>query len=158
MNIATLQRNIVSILKNIDEMVMEAAGKHEEFIVASNRSQMWDGKNVNNEPIKPSYSEDPYFKNPGAAQRYAEWKYKITPSSKRDKDTPNLYITGPFHRSIELVKNKGFLQLTTKTSMGQKIISKFSNVLGLIPDNKSELAKLSLSDLKKNIKDEIYRS
>jgi hypothetical protein len=158
MTIKKLQRNVASIIQNIDEIVMEAAIKQEKFIVASNRSQMWDGKNINNENIRPSYSEDPYFKKPGAAQRYAEWKYKITPNSKRDKDTPNLYITGPFYRSIELVKNKGFLQLTTKTSLGQKIISKFSNVLGLISDNKSELSKLSLPDLQKNIKYELLKN
>lgn len=64
-----------------------------------NKEQLLAGKNRLGEDISPSYFEDPYFKTPAAAQRYSDWKDKITPNAKRKRGVPNLYIDGTYHRS-----------------------------------------------------------
>jgi len=158
MTISILQRNVESILKKFDEIVVEAAYEHEEFITASNLSQLWDGKDVNNQNIRPSYLEDPYFKTQKAAERYAAWKFRITPNSNRDKNTPNLFINGYFYSSVAPVANSNFIQVITNSGFGKEVTSKFTNVLGLTKPHMAELARETKPDLLKKLKDEIHSS
>lgn len=74
------------------------------------REQLYCGL-AGDEPLTPSYSDDPYFKTQAQAEAYREWKMRITPPAAgqtlglppRDADTPNLYINGYYHTRIEAV-------------------------------------------------------
>lgn len=114
--------------------VMGILDDNSELLETMNREQMWEGLDSTGKGIRPRYSEDPFFKSPEAAQRYADWKWKITPSS-RDADTPNLFITGPFYRSVTAERQGDFIQFGTDTSLGGKVTSKFTTVLGVMPKN-----------------------
>ena len=131
--------DINKIIKNIfDE------GYFIDWIIQTNKDQLWEGKTAYGDDITPSYSNDPYFKTREAALRYAAWKQKITPSSKRNKDTPNLYINGAFYGSIDEKVNTTNIETITKTSLGRDIVSKYPTALGITPKSRKELAKSKL--------------
>lgn len=82
----------------------------EEFVT----EQLYSGVNGDEQPLRPKYSEDPYFnmfKHPKIeAERYKKWKAKIQPPARsylgfrpRDVDTPNLIIRGDFYASITAI-------------------------------------------------------
>lgn len=104
-----------------------------------NRDQLFDGKTKSGADLSPSYLDDPYFKSPEAAQRYSDWKDRITPNDKRKKGVPNLFINGTFYRSL-LVQVQGEEIKTESTfSESSDIVSKFSgDIYGLGGSYKSE--------------------
>ena len=82
----------------------------EEFIT----EQLYSGLNGDEVPLRPTYTNDPYFnmyREPKkAAERYKKWKARIQPPARsylgfkpRDIDTPNLIIRGDFYSSITAV-------------------------------------------------------
>jgi hypothetical protein len=108
---------------------------HKEEVTDIQRSQLYHGKTNEGLDIRPFYSEDPYFKKPGAAQRYAAWKQKITPDPLRGEDVPNLFIVGKFYQSIKGKDIITGITMVTSGSFASRIVSKFSNVLGLNEDS-----------------------
>src|SRR5690349_16298463 len=86
---------------DIDNAAINALSRHDEDMERLNRKQLLEGKLSTGRDLHPTYLEDPFFKTKEAAQKYSDWKDKITPNPKRKKGVPNLYITGPFHRSID---------------------------------------------------------
>lgn len=95
--------DLIETLQNLDVVTIasDTLAEHAELIEEKNREQLMEGKLSTGKDITPSYLDDPYFKSREAAQRYSDWKDQITPHPKRKKGTPNLFITGPFHQSIE---------------------------------------------------------
>lgn len=157
MNIVQLQKNVQNVINTLDDTVIELAIEEKDFIVNSNRGQLWEGKTSKNEDIRPYYSEDPYFKKPGAAERYARWKQKITPSS-RGLDVPNLYINGAFYKSIYAkIENKS-IRVVNDTSLGSDIISSHKDIMGLTDENKGELSKKILPKLQNYTHNELSKS
>ena len=92
------------------KQIHKEKGLFEEFVT----EQLYSGLNGNEEPLRPKYTQDPYFnmfKNPKEeAERYKMWKMKIQPPARsylgfmpRDADTPNLIIRGDFYSSITAI-------------------------------------------------------
>ena len=97
--------------------------KHE--MVVSVREQLYSGIDGRGAPLSPSYSQDPYFRDHRAGffdeeadnwvscfmrpDLYIAWKQRITPPEAsqrlglpaRSSDTPNLFIIGTFHGTID---------------------------------------------------------
>jgi hypothetical protein len=106
-----------------------------------NKQQLWDGKNVFDNNIRPYYSENPYFETPQQAQAYINWKAKVTPNPNRFKDAPNLYINGYFYNTLEVEVKKESFKIKSDDTLGIKITSVHKNVLGLNEKNKEEIKK-----------------
>ena len=112
----------------------------EEFI----REQLYSGLNGNEQPLRPKYSEDPYFdgfRNPKkAAEQYKNWKAKIQPPARsylgfrpRDVDTPNLIIRGDFYSSITAIPiTDGVSIVSQGLSFSTDIENKYGNVIYVI--------------------------
>lgn len=114
---------------DVKKEVKEILGENSELITDLNKDQLWSGKTNEGEDIRPYYSENPYFKKEGAAERYANWKAKITPDSRRKNDVPNLYVNGKFYSEIHY--NKEAMKLYTNGSLASKVTSVHKNVIGL---------------------------
>lgn len=112
-------------------------GQTANEILNLNRQQMYSGLDNRGEPIRPKYSEDPYFKSKEAALRYAQWKKQITPHPQRDIDTPNLFITGRYHMSLELSVNEERYTIQGTDVDAAKIEKKFKTAMGLNDESKS---------------------
>jgi hypothetical protein len=118
----------------------------EEFIT----EQLYSGINGNELPLRPRYSEDPYFnifKNPkDAAQRYKKWKAKIQPPASsylgftpRDIDTPNLIIRGDFYSSITAIPIADGISIT---SQGLTFSADIEHKYGMVIYKIGEKAKI----------------
>jgi hypothetical protein len=114
---------------------------NEEKIADLQREQMLEGRGVDGDYIRPFYSENPYFKRPGAALRYAQWKQKITPNPKRPLDVPNLFITGVFHDSLFVEVNAPVFEVKTDVSFGKDVFSVHQNAQGLDEDSRMQFAE-----------------
>lgn len=112
-----------------------------DTIVDLQREQMLEGRGVDGEYIRPFYSENPYFKKPGAAQRYAEWKQKITPNAKRPIDVPNLTINDTFHNSLSADVESGVFEIKTSASFGDKVFEVHKNAQGLDEEKRLQFAE-----------------
>lgn len=114
----------------------------EEFIT----EQLYSGVNGEEEPLRPKYSEDPYFntfKNPKKeAERYRKWKMKIQPPARsylgfrpRNADTPNLIIKGDFYASITAIPIADGISIVSQGVMfSSDIERKYGNVIYEIGD------------------------
>lgn len=142
MNLNSLKNSLT--IDKIDKIIESTfkKGTFDDFIVVKNREQMWDGLTSEKKQITPKYSQDPYFKTKEAAIKYANWKQNITPNTKRDPDTPNLFINGHFYNSLNNVVNATNIQVKTTSPLGSDIVKKYPTALGLINDNKMKLIKM----------------
>lgn len=117
-----------------DESLAQTAGEALSLL----RQQLYDGKTYTGARITPSYLDDPFFKSKEAAQRYSDWKDKITPNPNRPKGTPNLFIIGTFHNSITARAQAGGL-LYTASFRESPILQKFTtDIYGLGGDYRSQ--------------------
>jgi len=132
-----LLQNMRKVLDELPEVIEDAIYSNEKQILQLNKNQLYDGKSITGEDIRPYYTEDPYFKTIGQARGYIKWKQSITPNSKRNPNAPNLYINGYFHRSLRLAKESGgiFIISNLTGKMANDVVDKYENILGLTPDN-----------------------
>lgn len=118
------------------------ATQFEEYI----REQLYSGVDGDENPLTPSYMDDPYFsvyKNPKkAAEDYKNWKTKIQrpkPSylgfSARSNNTPNLIIRGDFYSSITAIPiSDGVRIVTMGVSFGSDIEGKYGSKIFNVSD------------------------
>lgn len=133
----------------IDKLKSFDFGKEMEVIVETNtdkiadlqREQMLEGRGVDGDYIRPFYSENPFFKKPGAAQRYAAWKQKITPNPKRPLDVPNLFVDGTFHKSLFVDVDDKMFEIKTDVSFGEDVFAVHQNAQGLDEDSRMQFAE-----------------
>ena len=103
------------------------------------RGQLMDGKDSLGQLITPTYSQDPFFKKEGAAQRYAQWKADLFPNSTKPFDTPNLIITGEFHRSITVSIQGENVVYDSSIGLGADIMAKYGDtIIGLNDEGKKK--------------------
>lgn len=125
MTVSEMREKIRRTKENIEPEIVRCMGDNSHEMVVSVREQLYSGIDGRGAPLSPSYSSDPYFREPRAgffdeeADRwvscfmrpdlYVAWKMRITPPEAsqrlglpaRDSDTPNLFIVGTFHGSID---------------------------------------------------------
>lgn len=124
MTIADMRERIRTIKDGFEGEVLRCMDENSHEMTFSVREQLYSGIDGNGAPLSPSYSDDPYFREPRAGfydeeadhwvpcfmhpERYIAWKERITPPEAsdrlglppRDVNTPNLFIVGTFHSSI----------------------------------------------------------
>lgn len=139
-----LAKKITSI--NLDSLKAEVIDENLDAFVSKQKDQLWDGLASTGNDLSPSYSNDPYFKSPKAAEAYAAWKWKITPNPRRDRDAPNLYINGYFYEGIKANRSGDKLNVRSETSIGNEIENKYNNLFGLTPENRDEWDKENIQE------------
>lgn len=125
MTIQEMRDKIRRAKDNIQPQIVQCMSENRVEMVISVREQLYSGVDGRGAPLEPSYSQDPYFEHHNAGyfdedanqwvpcfmhpERYIAWKQRITPPMAsdrlglpaRDSDTPNLFIVGTFHQSID---------------------------------------------------------
>lgn len=134
----------------VPAIVTENAGD----LVKLQKEQLSEGRGIDGEFIRPLYSENPYFKTPEAAMRYAKYKQKITPNPLRPLDVPNLFINGRYvydNIFVRLTKNVFSLEAD---GIGQQILDEHPNAAGLDAEKRAIFAeKIVLPQFKKVFKE-----
>ena len=136
MYIEDYEKYVRDFIDKVPNLVFDVIFDNDAFVIDLNRQQLMEGKTHLNEDVRPYYSEDTYFKKPGASDRYIEWKQRITPNPKRNPDAPNLFIDGTFHKTFKLDIESDSIIIY---SDDQQIARKFDNIFGLTDDNIAEL-------------------
>ena len=129
------------------------------------RDQMYAGLDGNGKSLTPKYSQDPYFKKPGAGERYARWKdtlwqrdhNSIFPA--KDIDTPNLIVNGNLiYKVLDFSAASQKMIVTAHSSIIPKIEAKYGSVFKYSPIALGYIAqRIVFNDLKAEINAEFAR-
>ena len=131
---------------------------HTDLIIDMQSDQWMEGRGVDGEYIRPFYSENPYFKTPEAAERYAKWKQKITPNPQRPVDVPNLYINGYLHSTLyAIVTGKDTLDpqfmIDAEAGFADRAFAVHKNAVGLNEEKRLLFAEnITLTEFAKVLK------
>lgn len=128
---------------NFELKVASTIQNHPDVFVDFVHQQLYSGLDGNQEPLRPTYLEDPWFNTPeagrfqGKPRWYMAWKAKITPPTRayiglpgRAMETPNLIIRGDFYDSITAAAIPGGLRISTEgLSFGKDIEEKYGSAI-----------------------------
>ncbi|MNE22160.1 hypothetical protein D3C80_1153500 [compost metagenome] len=137
--IAALQRavNRLDLKSEIKYIINEDV----QMLADYNREQLYSGRFSDGELITPNYLTDPFFKgNRFRSYQYAKWKQEITPNSQRPFWTPNLFINGFYHSSIDAKVDENEIHFFSMAgSLNNEITSKYdsNDLFGLTPMHKA---------------------
>lgn len=116
---------------DIDKSIKSALEKTKDDLLSLNKLQLLEGKTRLDTDITPSYFDDPYFKSPESAARYSAWKDRITPNPRRKKGTPNLFIIGTYHSSLDIIFRGDTISFPSSFRGAEDIRRKFREIFGL---------------------------
>lgn len=144
-----IQENI----KNIPAVINGIVARDKDILLSLNRDQMLLGRNAEGEVLTPSYLNDPYFKSNLQTEAYARMKYKLEQEHKarienptlypyKDKDTPNLIVTGPFQDNMFILPEGESFIIGSSYRDSNDIENKYNNlVFGISPESKEYFYK-----------------
>lgn len=126
-------------------MIISSLEQTKDALLDLNRDQLYDGKTRDGRDLSPTYQEDPYFKTAEAAQRYSDWKDKITPNPNRKSGVPNLFINGYLHNSMAVKISGQNVFYSASAPFGNEVEQKFTDkIYGLGGVYKEEYLKQDL--------------
>lgn len=119
------------------------------------RAQLLRGEGVDGKTLTPRISQDPYFKSPESAKKYADWKHKLYPETPYD--VPNLIITGVYHGSLSLSVTLTRVSYAGSASFSDKIRAKYQDKQLGLNDKSLDTAWLKVvkPDFTKEFKDKV---
>lgn len=122
----------------IAEFIGEILDEDKSVLVELQKDQLYSGQNAEGGRLAPSYLNDPYFKSPAAALRYAQFKEKLNQRrgnsifGKKDFEVPNLIVNGKlFYDTIFAQVTDKSLIISAQSSILAKLETKYQFVLGL---------------------------
>lgn len=146
MNFQTLQRNVESVIENLNSIVLDSAMELKDSIADLNVKQLEEGKRVDDASIIPEYQ----------SQDYAKAKKAI--GAKPPLYTPDLKLTGAYHSGIYAFRGSGFIGTWSTDKKVDKLNSDYPKHLGLTVDSiatlKPDLTQIFLI----KVKDELQKS
>ena len=153
--------SIQSFVGGFDRMIEDELKSDREDIEDFIQEQLYSGINGREKPLRPTYTNDPYFKEvtntakaaKSKAEGYKKYKKKKTPPTpsylgyqSRDENTPNLIIRGDFYSSITAHVGGGVIKIGTEgLSFGNDIEKKYGSIIfGLSPKARAYLIEYRL--------------
>ena len=131
-----MERRIARV--NLTNIAGDIIDRNVDQVREKNIHQLMMGIGSDGRPLSPKYSEDPWFKKPGAGLRYAAWKKKLFPETPFD--TPNLIIVGVYHNSIGVRRSGAVINFNATASFAGSVQAKYGDKqLGLSPYSKKEV-------------------
>lgn len=136
-----IRNNISGMDSTIDEVVE----KNKDVLLSLNKDQMLLGRDARGEVLSPGYLNDPYFDNAAQAQAYATMKQRLeakhnarienpTIYPSKDRNTPNLIVTGPFQDNMFILTSPGKFTIGSTYVDAVDIERKYNNeVFGIAP-------------------------
>lgn len=151
MGIQELIKKFEAVQKSISEIPVTVSNivvREQNVLLSLNRDQMLLGRNAEGEVLTPSYLDDPYFDNSRQAEAYANMKYRLESEHKarienptiypdKDRNTPNLIVTGPFQDNMFILPEGQSFLLGSTYSDARDIEEKYHGlVFGIAPASK----------------------
>lgn len=140
--IKEVQERFSRFASGFTDAVLDAMEESSPIVVETIHEQLASGLDGDEQPLRPTYTNDPWFNSEaagswkGKGKQYMKWKAKITPPARswlgfpeRDKDTPNLYIIGMFYASIKAKRVSTGLQIESNIPLGKDIEGKYGSII-----------------------------
>ena len=127
MDFAKLHRNFAELIENLNKLVLNSAMELKSSLADLNVKQMEQGIGSDDKAITPEY----------ASIEYAKLKKSI--GSAAPEGTPDLKITGEFHRGVEAIKKGEAILMWSTDEKTPKLDKKYPKALGLNKKSKAEL-------------------
>lgn len=154
--------NAQELVKGFKPMIEEEVKSDRDDIEDFVQDQLFSGVNGRGKPLRPTYTNDPYFKTitksakaaKNRAIGYKNYKKRKTPPAPsylgfppRNDDTPNLIIRGDFYQSITAKVMNGVLKISTEgLTFGKDIEKKYGSIIfGLSPNARKYLIDYRLN-------------
>jgi hypothetical protein len=149
MNLLEFKNRLEKI--DVRQIAFDILNKHKEELEAVQKSQLWAGRDLEGQPLRPTILEDPYFKgNKKRAKAWADFKEKQTQHGDepefgvRNYGTPNLiFTTGEIvwqPIGVFPYGNKD-LRLGTDFGIQMELESKYGDIFGLNPQGVAYVMK-----------------
>ena len=146
MDFTTLQQNVSRVIKDLEKIVLDSAMELKETIADLNVKQLEDGKRVDGASIVPEYQSQDYAK--------AKKAIGATPAL----GTPDLKVTGDFHKGIYADLRGNYIYTYSTDSKADKLNSKYRQIFGLTKESIATLKPDLTEILQIRIKDELQAS
>ena len=124
--------------KELVRIISEIFDEHRYLLVELQKDQLYAGRNAKDRELNPTYYNDPYFKTPAAAARYAKWKSSLNVRThnpifpQKQYETPNLIITGTLiYDTIFAKVSNGILEMSANSSILSELEQKYDEPFGL---------------------------
>jgi hypothetical protein len=129
----------------IPDVVADRVAQTSDVILDLNKDQLLQGRNADGELLSPTYTNDPYFETPDAADRYFRMKRALEGHHRarmryvelygeKPIDVPNLIVTGPFQDSMFIRTTRTFYVINSMYQDANEINEKYKGrVFGLAP-------------------------
>lgn len=123
-----------SLSRQMDDgsLVREVLTEHEEGIMQEQHIQLLEGKDSDDNDMRPYYTEDlqphGHFKSVQSASAYMVWKeslnypYQVT---RGNSNAPNLYINGRFYNEMEVKFDLDNMAIVPSTPYAGEIMNKY---------------------------------
>ena len=122
---------------NLQAEAVDSIKRLKEEIEDINTLQLEKGKQPNDSIIKPDYS----------SESYANFKRSISSGSGKGKYTPDLKLSGDFHKSITVKFYDTYLEIISKDKKAQKLLNKYGSILGIPKQGRADISKTIKEDL-----------
>lgn len=143
-------RKLSQTISSVPQIVDNVVSDNKDILLSLNRDQMLLGRDNEGNILSPSYLLDPYFKTQEAALNYARMKYSLEQQHKsliwnpvylfpdKDKNTPNLIVTGLFQDHLFITTGSGKYEISSTYIDSSDINRKYNNkVFGLAPQSRN---------------------
>lgn len=146
MNFATLQLNVSRVVKDLEKIVLDSAMELKDSIADLNVKQLEEGKRTDGNSIIPEYQ----------SQNYAKAKKAI--GAKPASGTPDLKLTGDFHKGIYADLKGNYIYTYSSDSKADKLNSKYRQIFGLTFESIATLKPDLTEILQKKLLNELQTS
>ena len=149
MTIQQMLNTVKKFERDMQKVVSQTFADNRAVIRKLQQDQLLLGRDSKGEPLKPDYDKDPFFKTKEGRDKYILMKgelenqhnalirYNLFP--RKPYLTPNLYVTGKFHRSLKVDVNGNSYRISSTWSRGKNIEKKYPTALGLSPQALKEV-------------------
>lgn len=142
-------RNFEKFANGFEARVVSEIQQNKNLFVSYITEQLYSGVDGNENYLRPTYLDDPWFNTEEAGRWYKKprwymaWKAHITPPAvsftgiaARPRDVPNLIISGTFYDSIQAVDVSGGINITTQgVDFGADIVRKYGEDIFKVGDH-----------------------
>lgn len=127
--------------RGFKKKIAQTLRENKKVVLDLQKSQLLSGIDAEGQPLTPTYTSDPFFKSPEAAERYKKRKEAKEPIhdglkrydifGRKGSDTPNLIYTGKFHKSLRVEVGEDSLRIHGTWSKAPNIENKYRTATGL---------------------------
>ena len=148
MTIDQMIKRVEKFKRYYESSISKSIQENRQTVVTLQRDQLLSGQDNEGQPLRPTYSADPFFKreekrkwymqakNKKAAKHRAMLRYRLF--KEKDIDTPNLIFAdslsaSKFHRNLRASVARKTLRVESNWVKGKNVERKYPKALGLNP-------------------------